>query len=375
MIPYIEEVYPLFYGLVQKFDPSVATAAKQFKTMCLEDRPFTDKQASYLLSIMASHRNQVPVDLSPVLNNPRWKLSFRQIDTGKRIWVEGDKVNIQFPFSIKANFEMEFDESTTEWNAETRYRTGSLFDVNIIQLYDFSLRHGFEIDPSFENLAFDAEDTLSEEKMASPHSIVLSGEVLLVNSSEETDEWFNTHKTGNVMQDIFLAKQMGYLYSGKPRNSLERISSLPDNTFRMAEMDRFLLLCHHLQGKICIVLDRASNVFSWMLEFIEAVKHSPISIDEVKFCSSMKRGNPLGDLIGDYGLSKNVKDGKIIINVYKPTKWLINDMDNVMLLATNNLYPSTSGMTRDWLESHPCVIYLSEYSPILLSHNSDLIKL
>ena len=51
MTPYIEDVYPLFYGLVNKFEPSVAVAAKQFKTMCEDGKQFTDKQANYLHDI------------------------------------------------------------------------------------------------------------------------------------------------------------------------------------------------------------------------------------------------------------------------------------------------------------------------------------
>lgn len=375
MIPFIEEVYPLFYGLVNKFDPAVATAAKQFKSMCLEERQFTDKQASYLLSIMASHRNQVPVDLTPVLNNPRWKLSFRQIDTAKRVWVVENKVYLQFPFSIKSHFEMEFSESETRWDSENRYRVGSLFDVNIIQIYDFALRHGFDIDPSFESIAFDAEDATSEEKKSSPYSVVLNKQVFLVNASKETDDWFDTHKTGNVIHDIFLAKRMGYLYRGRQTNAILRVSASNGNTFWLDNIDEFLQICYNLPNKICIVLDRASNTYQWMIDFVKAVKRSPVDLNQVKFCSNVKRGNPLGDFIAEHGLSRNTRDGKIMISVYKPTKWLIENAEDVMLLVTNNLYPSTSEMTRSWLESHPCVIYLSEYSPVLISRDLDLIRI
>jgi hypothetical protein len=375
MIPYIEDVYPLFYGLVEKFDPSVATAAKQFKTMCQDGKQFTDKQAGYLLSIMSSHKHQVPVDLSPVLDNPSWKLSFRQIDTGKRVWITDNNVHIQFPFSIKANFESEFDDESTSWNSELRYRTGSLFDINVIQLYDFALRHGFEIDPSFETIAFETEDCLAEEKQASPHSVVIDKQVYLVNSTEETDTWFDSHKTGNRLQDIFLAKHMGYLYAGRPRNLVEQIAALPENAFWLNDIDRFLLICHHIQGKVCIVLDRASNNYYWLQDFIEAVKRSPISMDEVKYGSAVKGNNPLNDIVIEYGLNKNVRSGKIIISIYRPNNWLIDQSENVMMLVTNNIYPSTNVVTREWLDSHPCVIHLSEYKPTIHHWSKNLVKL
>ena len=375
MIPYIEDVYPLFYGLVEKFDPSVATAAKQFKTMCQDGKQFTDKQAGYLLSIMNTHRHQVPVDLSPVLDNPSWKLSFRQIDTGKRVWVEESKVHIQFPFSIKAYFESEFDDSITTWNSESRYRTGSLFDINVIQLYDFALRHGFEIDSSFDTIAFETEDCLAEEKLASPHSVVIDKQVYLVNSSDETDAWFESKRSGNRLPDLFLAKHMGYLFAGKPRNLVEQISSLSANAFWMSDVDRFLLLCHHIQGKVCIVLDRASNNHRWLEEFIEAVKRSPVSIEDVKYGSAVKGNNPMSELVIEHGLHKNPRAGKIIISIYKPNGWLLDHAEDVMILVTNNLYPSTNAVTRDWLESHPCVIHLSEYCPTIHQWSNHLVNL
>jgi hypothetical protein len=375
MTPYIEDVYPLFYGLVNKFEPSVAVAAKQFKNMCEDGKQFTDKQANYLLSIMVTHKNQVPVDLTAVLDNPAWRLSFRQIDTAKRVWVEDIKVFIQFPYSIKSHFEAAFDEFTTNWDSELRIRTSTLYDINIIQLYDFAVTHGFEIDPSFEIIALEAEDYLQAESSTSPYSISINEEVYLVNSSDETDAWFESKKTGNQSHDIFLAKQMGYVYKGKPKNLVEEISTFPENAFWMNDVDRFLSLCYDVPGKICIVLDRASDNYKWLYHFIEAVKQSPIELSDVKYGSVVKGDNPMNELIIQHGLNKNSKHGKIIIFIYQPTKSLIAEAENVMMLVTNNLYPSTNGITRDWLDSHPCVIHLSEYCPTTQLWSKDLVKM
>jgi hypothetical protein len=374
MTPYIEDVYPLFYGLVTKFEPSVAIAAKQFKTMCDNGKQFTDKQANYLLSIMTTHKNQVPVDLTAVLDNPTWRLSFRQVDITKRVWVEDIKVFIQFPYSIKSHFEAAFDEFTTNWDSELRIRTSTLYDINIIQLYDFTVTHGFEIDPSFEIIALEAEDYIQAEHSTCPYSISIDEQVYLVNSSNETDTWFESNKTGNHSLDILLAKHMGYVYSGKPKNLIEEISSLPGNAVWLDDVDRFLLLCNDIPGKICIVLDRACDNTKWLSQFIEAVERSPIELSEVKYGSVTRGSNQLNDLVIQHGLNKNCKQGKILIFIHQPTKWLISEADSVMLLVTNNLYPSTNYITRDWLESHPCVIHLSKYRPTTQLWSKDLVK-
>jgi len=42
---------------------------------------------------------------------------------------------------------------------------------------------------------------------------------------------------------------------------------------------------------------------------------------------------------------------------------LFKDLDDVTLLVTNNVFPPTNVMTRDWFNSHPCVIYLGDIKP------------
>jgi hypothetical protein len=373
MIPYIEDVYPLFHSIVNKFDPTVATAARQFKTMCLDGKQFTNKQATYLLVIMATHRHLVTIDLSIVLDKPHWKQPFRQIDTGKRVWVDDTTVNIQFPFSIKSYFEEAFDDTVTAWDYDNRVRTGSLYDINITQLYDFAVRHGFEIDALFESFAYDAETYIHSAE--DPHSAVIGGSVYLVNASTETEAWFDTHKTGQTNGDLFLAKHMGYRYTGEPQNLVECISVAPEHAFWMDDFANFLLLCHDISGNICIVLDRASDNYKWLCRFLDAVGNSPIELNQVKYGSALKGNSELSDLVVANGLNQNIKHGKITIFTYQPTKWLLSGAEDVMLLVTNNLYPTTNTVTRDWLESHPCVIHLSEYCPTIQPRSTGLVKL
>ena len=67
--------------------------------------------------------------------------------------------------------------------------------------------------------------------------------------------------------------------------------------------------------------------------------------------------------IKDTGVGGKVEDGKILIFEFKPAKWLFKEQENVKLLVTNNLYPATNTITKDWLSSHPCVIYLGDIKP------------
>ena len=67
--------------------------------------------------------------------------------------------------------------------------------------------------------------------------------------------------------------------------------------------------------------------------------------------------------MSDNGFGGKVEEGKILIFNHKPAKWLFKEQENVKLLVTNNLYPATNSIAKDWLSSHPCVIYLGDIKP------------
>jgi hypothetical protein len=92
---------------------------------------------------------------------------------------------------------------------------------------------------------------------------------------------------------------------------------------------------------------------------------SGIARDDIKVCFRENKENNSGinDWIKMAGVGGKVETGKILIFEYKPAKWLFKDSEDVKLLVTNNLYPPTNGITKDWFSSHPCVIYLGDIKP------------
>ena len=42
---------------------------------------------------------------------------------------------------------------------------------------------------------------------------------------------------------------------------------------------------------------------------------------------------------------------------------MFKDSIDVKMLVTNNIYPPTNTMTKDWFNSHPCVVYLGDTKP------------
>jgi hypothetical protein len=120
-----------------------------------------------------------------------------------------------------------------------------------------------------------------------------------------------------------------------------------------------------IDGKICVILDRTSNTLDWLKNFVSCADESGISRQEIKVCFRENKDSTTGlnDWIKSAGVGGKVESGKILIFEFKPAKWLFKEQQDVKILVTNNLYPSTNQITKDWLNSHPCVIYLGDIKP------------
>jgi hypothetical protein len=200
-----------------------------------------------------------------------------------------------------------------------------------------------------------------------PHSTITEHGVVLFNSTEDADVYFDEHASGNIVNDLMLAKNMGYLLKASPTTMAEKIAANSKNSFWIKYNKDFLSLCQHVNGKICIIIDRSSNALEWLKEFAEAIKEVNIDKSSVKVCFRMPKDDASGfnAWVSENGFGGKVEEGNILIFSHKPAKWLFKDIKSVTMLVTNNLYPSTNPITKDWLHTHPCVIYLGDIKPSL----------
>ena len=271
---------------------------------------------------------------------------------------------------LKKEFDDEFEEkqhgwSMSTWNHERKLRQLNVYDTNLIQLYEFAIRHNFEIDETFMIALGEVEEIWQNQDQVLPSCNIVGNMVVLENSSDETFAWWEEHFTGNIDSDLLLAKSMGYPYSGKPHTTIEKIAASTKNSFWIKSNKEFFEIYKSVNGKVCVVLDRTADILSWLKEFVADADAAGISRDEIKVCfrETKESNTGINDWIKSNGVGGKVEDGKILIFEYKPAKWLFKEQENVTMLVTNNLYPATNQTTKDWFSSHPCVIYLGDIKP------------
>lgn len=381
-LSYAEDVFLEFYdlvvGLKLRVQPQDLSALTSFYNIVSVDNQLTENQANFILKLFQKYK--IPAELANFsfggpIEELAWKKSFRIIDFTKRVFVEIDAsgrpmVCMRFPYQLKKSFEEEFPsknhaDNSNFWDHDQKIRKLSLYDHNLIHIHEFVKKHGFEIDDTFLIALGEVEEIWQSSESVIPCCDIIDDQVSLINAPSDALEYFSNNLTGKLDNDLMLAKSMGYLYRGQAISFLERISANSSNAFWIKENIKFLQLVKSINGKVCVILDRASRSRDWIKSFVVDADAVGVSRDDIKICFRLTKDEDHGfnQWIKDAGLGGKVEDGKIYIFNHKPAKWLFKDNNDVKLLASNNLFPSTNTLAKDWFSSHPCVIYLGDIKP------------
>jgi len=352
-----------------------SSAIQSFYDVLISGTQLTEAQASYILKILHKYKNLAAIrgfDYSVGLDAPKWKNSFRILDTEKRIFVETDSngaiwVCLKFPFALKKAFEdtLQNVKTASVWDPELKVRKVNLYNCNLVQIGEFVQEHGFNIDDSFLTILGQIEEIWANQSKIIPSSTISNNAVTLVNASEDATTYWNANRTGRLENDLLLAKSMGFLLDKKAETVIERIAATKPNQYWVKDNSELLALCNQIDGKVCIILDRVGNTTAWLKGFAESIDSCGIDRNTVKVCFRAEKNDSsdLNEWVRENGFGGNIADGKFLIFNHKPAKWLFKETESVKILVSNNLYPSTNAITRDWFNSHPLVIYVGTIKP------------
>ena len=383
MLPseFAEDIFTEFYHWVSQQKISIQgqdfSPISSFHEKIINGSELTKNQANFLIKLLEKYKTMSATagfDYRPQLQNIKWRKGFRVLDLSKSIYVElrENKLEIclKFPYQLKKEFEDEIERRETLhahsfWDTDDKVRRLDFYHYNLITLYEFVCKHNFEIDDTFMNVLSDVEEIWQNSEDAIPSSELGTYGVQLKNASDETAEWWQSNKAGSISKDLLLAKRMGFLYQEKPRNLVEKIAASQENSFWMKTNQEFFQLAKSCPGKICVLLDRSSATLPWLQNFVADAEKNDVSREEIKVCfrDNKESTTGLNDWIKIAGVGGKVETGRILIFESKPAKWLFKESNDVTLLVTNNIFPPTNTMARDWFMCHPCVIYLGDTRP------------
>jgi hypothetical protein len=379
---FAEDLIEKFYEFV--YDKNLAIQSQDhsplegFYLKIINQEQLTNNQANFAIKLLEKYRPLAATagfHYSSDLTTVKWKQPFRVLDLSKKIYAEKDEagkawVCLKFPYQLKKQFEDEIEHGVDHykksfWDPDLKVRKLSLYDYNLIQLYEFSVRHNFEIDDSFMLAVGEVEEIWQNAEKIAPYSTIAHYGVSIHNASEDAIQHWNNKAIGTREDNLLLAKSMGYIFDQTPKNTVEKIAATSENSFWIKHNQDLFDIYKRLNGKICVILDRTGNTLDWLQKFVADADQAGINRDEIKVCFRENKENNSGvnDWIKSAGVGGKVETGRILIFEYKPAKWLFKQVDDVKMLVTNNLYPPTNQLAKDWFTAHPCVIYLGDIKP------------
>ena len=384
---YVEDLFTEFYNqtildieILQDHDTA---AMHSFFNQIDLGNQLTANQGNFLLKILTkykSHAKRLGIDYGTLLDTPVWKTTFRKLDLSKRAFVEQDEdgaisICLKFPYSLKDIFDKEFDTESqgynaSQWDGDRKLRVLDVYKFNVIHLEEFLKKHDFELDESFLELVDVVSEIWDQQDNIIPYAEIVNNEIKLINTTEDSLEFFQTHKYNQLHKDLFLAKSMGYpVRFTRPTNAIgaiEKICQSKSKNFWMKSNSDFFNLYKEIDGVACILIDRnTQDIVAWLERFIGSADIAGIPRSEIKVCfrDPVEKKSKLNEWIKENDLGGKVDCGKILIFLHKPPKWLFKDAIDVKLVITNSYTPINEPTTSAWLMAHPCVCYLGEIKP------------
>lgn len=378
-LTYIED---LFVRVIDIMDQNLLgmqyhdqSAARSFYNSLRAGKDLTEKQGAYVLKIIHKYRNSVKpfIDVEPHLEHPMWRNPFRVVDRSKKVWVEQEAtrtplVCLKFPYDLKDDFEQAFRPyhgNGHYWNPERKIRQINLYRANIVEIQEWVEKHDFEIDDTFVSSVDQIEEIWQERNNYKPYSVIEDGEVILKNCAEEVEDYFLKKSNGNLVNDLFLAKSMNYPLKNPNNDIAQKISSNRNNTFWVKRVEDFIKLGYEVNGKVVLLLDRASDALAYMQELSEVIDANNFDRSDFRVCfrTNNKEDPEFNKWVRENKFGGKIEGARFLIFQHKPAKWLFKQENDVIIVATNNLMPSTYSMTRDMLDHHPLVFYVGDIEP------------
>ena len=380
---YIEDIFLDFYEAVMINRVTIQhqdrSAASSFYTTIANGNALTKNQANYVLRILEKYKNTMAnlgLDYIEEIKNPKWLQPFRVIDMSRKVFVEADTekniaICLKFPYQLLEAFDNEIvvnldSDVSSVWDSERKLRIINVYDANLIQIYDFCKKYEFEIDESFMIALSEIEEIWQNQEDILPRSTVAENTVILKNANKETQEYFDNNKNGNLINDLFLAKTMGFPYDKKPKTHIEKLSSKETNMFFWKHDPKELFdIISNIEGKIAIIMDRSQDNMEWIKQIAESAEKAGFTNKDIKvaFRSRSNDDSGFNEWVAEKGYGGKIDEGKIYIFNHKPPKWLFKDEISVKMLITNALMPAPTKLTREWIAGHPCVIFVHEFEP------------
>lgn len=383
-ILYTEDAFILFYNSVYAgilpLDHKDHSAILSFHTILSRGDLLTENQGKFIVRLLKKYRElwtSIPDSVVEVIETPRWKQEFRKIDLTKEVFVEIEDaipwICLRFPYMLKESFEKEILKDSENflrwfvedqyWDKEKKLRKLNLYNYNLLQINDFVQKNHFKIHESFIEAVNVVEEIWNNETQIVKKSKLVNNEVKLFNADRDTEIFFQERQK-NIESDLLLSKSMGFVLDKVPKSLIEKIATSDETWFWYKDLENLIEVLLRIDGKVVFILDRSSDYKEWLQNFKSFLERKDNSI-EIRVCFRLNSNEDadFNNWIKTSRFGGKVEEGKFLIFLQKPNKWLFNQLEDVKVIITNSIYPPNDQIAMYFLQSHPCVIFVGDVKP------------
>lgn len=382
---YIEDIFLELSNLVYlnsiSYQPQDYKPVMSFRTILKNGDQLTDKQGKFILILIGKYKKQLEQHVAKKINvdELEWRQTFRVIDYSKSLSIHNNDQGypcafLKFPYTLKEPFDKAFG-GAYPYNPETKTREVPILDVNPIELLDFCRENGFSIDPVFLDYVENVEEVWDIQDDIMPHSDIINGEVVLINSIESTQEYFNNRKFNNIDKDLFLARTLGFPFLNSDHDPINKLcSNIDDTHFWTPNMDTLADILVRLElDNVVVVLDRQSDFIGFISNMIDSLERRCYNTTTIRVCFRGANDNEAGKEFNKWikmnNLGGKIESGNIFVFKHTIAKWAKNIKKSPQLVISNFIYESTNVSTRNFLKSCHATITVSETKPTTRKDN------
>ncbi len=346
----------------------------------------TERQAALAIKILTENKHLYDKidNFNQLLEAPLYKYPFRSIDASRKIFVlknlkiQNSVLNfpvicIKFPFDHTLNKVLDKIPGRKQYSIEHRAHCYKLNEENIRNIMTLFKEKDFIVDPEILEWYNEINKIIQYPMDHVPSVVVEDLQVKLHNCNKQAEEYFESHKTGRSIEDLFLAKSMNLFFPGKLLEELVEISSQElskkflahsNHNVSVADYskeDTTTMICDLNAFPVLMLVDEKENELK---EWVSAFNAIGVSNLEMSVLFRSDKDIVFNDYIKENELNNRVEDNtKVVFVKQKMPKVLykINFTPKIIVSGSTFYAHYTS---QKMVDSHPIVLYYTEKQSI-----------
>ena len=376
MLTTIEDLILYIYDPMNGFDRKALPARDRsilFSMASQLKKPLalTERQASLAVKILDENKHLYKSidELKSLLAIPLYKYPFRSIDSSRRIFIlKGNHIAVKFPFDNGLNKLLDKIAGRKQYNVEHRCHLYHLTEPNIRAIVTVFKDRDFIIEPQIQQWYEEIETVLQQPTSFVP-SIKIDNGVELLNCNSYAEDYFNKNKTGNLVEDLFLAKTMKLFFREQIHDAIQTldiseiskkylINNNSSVTIATYPKNDVAMLLKEIKAYPVLVLadDDDIKFTAWVAAFIQyGVKQSEMS---VLFRSD--KNVVFNDYIKDQHLNNLVDEHTKVVFIKNKMPKILYKLDFKPKVVISNSTFYVHYTSQKVVDSHPAVMYYTE---------------